>query len=247
MIPAPVGFQCPGCVAAARPAQTAPRTVAGGVPISRPVVTYVLIGVDVAIFLGLLLLGIDPAATGLAMSPPEVAFGAWWQLVTSAFLHYGFLHIAFNMYVLFALGPTMERILGHGRYLLLFLLSALGGGIASYAFSPVATVSLGASGAIFGLMGGLVVAGRRLGYDIRQVLILLGINILIGFIPMGGSIVIDWRAHLGGLVAGAAAAAVFVMAPRAHRLLWQSAGVAAMILLMALLVAWRTSQILSLF
>jgi membrane associated rhomboid family serine protease len=232
---------------AAPPPQADVRTIAGGRPITKPVVTYVLLGIDVAIFLLLLVAGADPAATGLAMSPFDVAQGAYWQLITSAFLHYGFLHIAFNMYVLFALGPTMERILGHSRYLLLFLLSALGGGVASYAFSEVGVVSLGASGAIFGLMGALVVAGRKLNYNITQVLVLLAINIAIGFLPLGGGIAIDWRAHLGGLVAGAAASAVFVLAPRVHRLAWQSAGVAAMILVMVLLVAWRTTQITSLF
>jgi membrane associated rhomboid family serine protease len=88
-------------------------------------------------------------------------------------------------------------------------------------------------------MGALVVAGRRLRYDIRQVLILLGINLVIGFIAPG----VDWRAHLGGLVTGAAVAAVFVLAPRAHRLAWQLLGIGAILGTLVLLFAVRMSQL----
>ena len=146
------------------------------------------------------------------------------------------------MYVLFALGPTLERVLGHGRYLLLYMVSALGGSVASYAFSDFHTVSVGASGAIFGLMGALVVAGRRLRYDIKQVAVLLVINFVIGFISPG----VDWRAHLGGLLTGAAMAAVLIMAPRAHRVLWQTLGVVGILLVLGAMVAWRTADLLAL-
>ncbi|MFM8895039.1 MAG: rhomboid family intramembrane serine protease [Actinomycetales bacterium] len=185
-------------------------------------------------------MGIDESSVQWGMWPARVAVnGAWWLLLTSAFLHGSFLHIAFNMYVLFALGPTLERLLGHGRYLALYLIAALGGGVASFWFSSVNSVSVGASGAIFGLMGALVVAGRRLRYDIRQVLILLGINLVIGVIAPG----VDWRAHLGGLVTGAAVAAVFVLAPRAHRLAWQLLGIGAILGTLVLLFAVRMSQL----
>jgi len=143
------------------------------------------------------------------------------------------------MYVLFALGPVLERVLGHGRYLTLYLIAALGGGVASFWFSSVNAVSVGASGAIFGLMGALVVAGRRLRYDIRQVLILLAINLVIGFIAPG----VDWRAHLGGLVTGAAVAAVFVLAPRAHRLTWQLLGIGAILGALILLFWLRAVEL----
>ena len=101
----------------------------------------------------------------------------------------------------------MERILGHWRFLLLFLLAGIGGSAASYAFSEPTTWSVGASGAIFGLMGALLVAGQRLRYDVTMVLVLVVINIVIGFVFSSG---IDWRAHLGGLATGAAVAAVMV-------------------------------------
>ena len=174
------------------------------------------------------------------MWPVGIAVGGeWWRLVTAAFLHGSFLHIAFNMYVLFALGPTLERILGHGRYLTLYVLAALGGGVASYVFSDIRTVSVGASGAIFGLMGALVVAGRRLRYDITQVLVLLGINVVIGFFSPG----VDWRAHLGGLVTGAVVAAIMVFPARRHRTAVQVSGLLAVVFVLAALAAWRTTQI----
>jgi membrane associated rhomboid family serine protease len=111
--------------------------------------------------------------------------------------------------------------------------------VASYVFSDLRTVSVGASGAIFGLMGALVVAGRRLKYDITQVLVLLGINVVIGFLAPG----VDWRAHLGGLVTGAAVAAIMVFAPARHRTVVQVGGVLAILVVMAALTMWRTAQI----
>ncbi|MDP1876012.1 MAG: rhomboid family intramembrane serine protease [Actinomycetota bacterium] len=240
MIAAPVGFQCPDCVALASRQVRQPTTVAGATLIARPVVTYSLIGITAAIYLAQMAIGVNAVAGDYGMWPVGIAVnGEWWRLVSAAFLHGSFLHIAFNMYVLFALGPTLERILGHGRYLALYLLAALGGGVASYVFSDLRTVSVGASGAIFGLMGALVVAGRRLKYDITQVLVLLGINVVIGFLAPG----VDWRAHLGGLVTGAAVAAIMVFAPARHRTVVQVGGVLALLVVMGALTMWRTAQI----
>ena len=241
MVVAPVGFQCSSCVAGAARERVAPTTVAGGQYIAKPRVTYTLIGLNVALFLLQYLGGINEVAGDWGMWPVGIAVGGeWWRLLTGAFLHGSFLHIAFNMYVLFALGPTLERVLGHVRYLMLYLIAALGGGVASYAFSDMRTVSVGASGAIFGLMGALIVAGRRLNYDIKQVVILLGINVVIGFLAPG----VDWRAHLGGLITGAAVAAVFVLAPRAHRMLWQTLGILGIFGVLIVVTTWRTAQIM---
>ena len=240
MTAAPVGFQCPECVAAGSAGTRQVTTVAGGRPISAPAITYTLIGINVAAFLYQFAVGVNAVAGDWGMWPVGIAIGGeWWRLLTGAFLHGGWLHIAFNMYVLFALGPTLERILGHGRFLLLYLLAALGGAAASYTFSDYQTVSVGASGAIFGLMGALIVAGRRLRYDITQVLVLLGINVVIGFLSPG----VDWRAHLGGLATGAAVAAIMVFAPRRHRVLVQVLGIAAVVLILVAVVSWRTAQI----
>jgi len=240
MVAAPVGFQCPDCVRAAAPPQ--PKTVAGGGIISKPVVTYALIIINLAFFVLQLSAGITVAAEQLGMWPIGIALGEeWWRLLTAAFLHGSFLHIAFNMYVLWVLGPTLERILGHMRFVVLYVLAAFGGAVASYVFSDVRTVSVGASGAIFGLMGALIIAGQRLRYDIRQVLILLAINIVIGFLAPN----IDWRAHLGGLITGALVAAIMVLPKRAHRNLVQVLGLLSVSLALLALAAWRTTNLVN--
>lgn len=244
MITAAVGYQCPDCVASGAVGVRTARTVAGGrVVTGRPVVTYSLIGITVGVFLVQLARGIDVLAIDFGMWPAGiVAYGEWWRLFTSAFLHGSFLHIAFNMLVLFMLGPALERILGHGRYLLLYLIAALGGSVASFVLSDPRTVSVGASGAIFGLMGALIVAGRRLRHDVTQVIGLLAVNVVIGFIAPG----VDWRAHLGGLAVGAAVAAVLVFTPPVFdrsRVLWQVLGILAILLVLALITMWRVGQL----
>ena len=170
----------------------------------------------------------SPATTAWPVGIAVGANGGDW---CGGLPHGSFLHIAFNMYVLFALGPTLERILGHSRYLILYVLAAIGGGVASYVFSDMRTVSVGASGAIFGLMGALVVAGRRLRYDVTQVLVLLGINVVIGFIASG----VDWRAHLGGLVTGARGGDHGPSSPR-HRMAVQVGGI------LPCWASWRSSS-----
>jgi len=238
MVNASVGFQCPECAGQGAPPK--PTTPAGAPMIAKPTITYALIAINIAVFIWQYLVGMEEATTSWGMWPAHVAVdGQWHLLLTSAFLHGGFLHIAFNMYVLFALGPTLERVLGHWRYLLLYLLAALGGGVASYWFSGLMTVSVGASGAIFGLMGALVVAGKKLRYDITQVLILLGVNVALGFMSPG----VDWRAHLGGLVTGALVAGIMVLPEKRHRVLVQVVGIGALIALMVILVVIRTNQI----
>lgn len=246
MIAAPVGFQCPDCVAGAAAQTRQPTTVAGARIIQRPMITYALIGLDVVLYVMQFLApkdasnGYDVITLNFGMWPYGIAANnEWWRVGTAAFLHGGWLHLAFNMYVLYALGPTLERILGHSRFLILYLLAAVGGGVASYVFSPFNTVSVGASGAIFGLMGALVVAGRRLRYDITQVLFLLGINVVIGFLSPG----VDWRAHLGGLVTGAAVAALFVLPAPKYRMVTQVAGIVILVVVMIGLTMWRTDQI----
>ena len=219
----------------------APVTAAGAPVGERPYVTMVLIGICVAVFGYEYLEGVDQVARDFGMWPNGIAaYGEFYRLPASMFLHGSLLHIGFNMLVLWTIGPQVERVLGHVRFLVLYLVAGLGGAVASYLFSTPGTVSVGASGAIFGVMGALVVAGRRLGYDIRQVLILIVINIVIGFAPGGG---IDWRAHLGGLITGAGVAAVMVYSPRRSRVLWQALGVLAILGVLVVLTMWRTAAL----
>lgn len=240
MVDASVGFHCPDCVAQAAARSRSPITPMGGTPIRRATVTQVLIGINLVVFVLELVAGLDGVVTGYGMSPAAVSVGGeWWRLLTAAFLHGGFLHIAFNMYVLWIIGPQLESIFGHVRYLILFLLSALGGSVVSFTFGPFATVSVGASGAIFGLMAALIVAGRSMRADVTQIVILLVINVVIGFVAPG----IDWRAHLGGAAVGAIVAAVMAYAPKEGRVLWQTLGVLAVSAVLVTMMILRTAQI----
>lgn len=243
MVSAPVGFQCPECVDAAKATVREPAGEALSAD-AKPVVSYVLIGISVAVYLLQMVLG-EQIPTEFAMRPVAIAFGDdYYRLFTAMFLHASILHIAFNMYVLFVLGPTLERILGHWRFLLLYVLAGLGGSAVSYAFSAPTTWSVGASGAIFGLMGALLVAGKRLRYDVNMVLALVAINIVIGFVFSSG---IDWRAHLGGLATGAAIAAIMVTPKGVSRPVWvEVGGIVVVVLTVSGLVVWRTTQLLAL-
>jgi len=145
------------------------------------------------------LIGPSWAVFMFGLHPPAVANGDWWRLITATFLHGSLLHLGFNMLALWILGTQVEIYLDSKKFLLLYFVSAIGGSLASFYFSPPATFSIGASGAIFGLMGAFIVIGKKLRADVSQIMILLLINVVLGFTVSG----IDWRAHLGGLVAGA--------------------------------------------
>ena len=145
MTSASVGFQCPDCVGAGAAQQRQPVTPVGAPIQEKPTVTYVLIAVNVAIFGLTWMSGLDEAIRTWGMWPAGIARGEWWRLFTSAFLHGGFLHILFNMYILFIVGAPLERLMGHLRYGVLYLAAAFGGAVASYAFNSANTLSVGAS------------------------------------------------------------------------------------------------------
>jgi membrane associated rhomboid family serine protease len=139
----------------------------------------------------------------------------------------------------FLFGPPLEAALGRIRFTALYLLSALGGSAVSYAFNPPTSASLGASGAVFGLLAAFLVVNRRLGRDTSRVAVLLLVIFVYGVITPG----VDWRAHLGGLVAGALAAAALAYAPRERRTLVQSAGLLLVLVVALAVVAARTLQL----
>jgi membrane associated rhomboid family serine protease len=130
----------------------------------------------------------------------------WYRLITVALTHAGLLHLGFNMYSLMVLGNPLEAAFGPRKLLIVFFVSLLTGSLASAYFASLYGASVGASGAIFGLFGAFVIVGKRIGADIRSIVVIIGINFFIGF-AMGG---VDWRAHLGGLIGGLVAAQ-FVM------------------------------------
>jgi membrane associated rhomboid family serine protease len=240
---APVGYQCPECVRAGAATVPQARTVFGGRITRDGAVTMTLIGICVGAYLLIGALDLFGGNARWGMSPVDIALGdQWFRMLSSVFMHQGLLHLGFNMYVLFLLGRPLERVLGHGRFLTLFLVSGIGGAVASYAFSPVLTLSVGASGAIYGLMAGYIVIARRLDAEATQIIILLAINVVLGFVMSG----IDWRAHLGGAATGAVTALVLSTGRgrRGHEKLPQQAVATALILVaLAAVALWRTDQI----
>ncbi|MFE7119576.1 rhomboid family intramembrane serine protease [Streptomyces sp. NPDC057654] len=254
MVSASVGFQCPECVSTGSgtgqpPRANAPRTVAGGAVTADPrLVTKALLGINIAVFVAVYFVGdsltdaltligkaYDPNLPGLV----GVADGQWYRLLTSMFAHQEIWHIGFNMLSLWWLGPPLEAALGRARFLALFLVAGLGGNVLAYLLSPQNMGTLGASGAIFGLLGATAVLMRRLNYDMRPVIALLALNLLFTFTFAG----ISWQAHLGGLVVGTVVAYGMVHAPRDKRALVQWGTCALMLLVIAAVVVVRTVQL----
>ncbi len=206
--PAPVGFICPECMREARASM--PRTRAE--PIRRvrymsrsgqPVMTYALIAVCVFVFILQSIPGLGGHITnalvyGGVFSTPEL-FEPW-RLLTSVFAHASFIHIALNMYTLWVFGQILEPAIGKWRYLALFLISGLAGSVGMLVLSPQ-SFALGASGAIFGMFGALLVIQRKVGGPVRQLIVLIVINLALGFFPIFGG-TIAWQAHVGGLAGG---------------------------------------------
>jgi len=171
---------------------------------------------------------------------PGVADGAYWQVLTSAFAHVDLFHIGFNMLALWFLGPNLERVVGRARFLAIYLLSAVAGSVAVMWLSDPDVSTIGASGAVFGLMGGLVIVARKVGADMQPILLWLGINLVYTFVA-GGSI--SWQGHVGGLLGGLATAAIIVFAPREQRARFQQIGLTAVAVALVVLLAVRIAML----
>jgi membrane associated rhomboid family serine protease len=210
---AAVGVHCPECTREAQ--ASAPRRKPAMVSAARiamnngaPVVTYSIIALCAVIFVIQYLTGGPQAGAttqALIYYPPLTVLEPW-RMVTSIFIHASFIHIGLNMFSLYIFGPILERMLGRGRFIALFLLSGFGGSVAVLLIDPGIAV-LGASGALFGLFSAFFVIQRGLGGNANSLLVLIALNLVIGFIP---GFNIAWQAHVGGLVVGALAALVFM-------------------------------------
>ncbi|MGH8878085.1 MAG: rhomboid family intramembrane serine protease, partial [Stackebrandtia sp.] len=263
---ASVGWQCPECVKAGQKTIRQARTALGGVGGHNGLVTKTLIGINVAVFLaGLVLVGTNALGDifqgGLfggqtplhiygALTPGPIQWqsggesvitggvmgGEYYRFLTSMFLHYGIVHLLFNMYVLWVVGRHLERDLGPVRYLALYLLSGLGGNVLTYLVEAPNTASAGASGCIFGLFGAMVLINRKLGRDNSGIYVVVGLNLVLTFTIPG----ISWTGHLGGLITGAALGAALAHAPRQNRTLIQTGAFAAALVVFVLLILWRT-------
>jgi len=251
---AAVGVICPECLGQQQQTQTPaqrkaerrwarPRAVTA--TDSRPLVTYAIIAITALAFL----IGLIPGVGEIVQSAllfwapslyPELT-GTFepWRLLTAALVHDGFWHVGLNMLALWMIGRSLEPLLGRGRFLTLYLLSALGGSVA-VALLSFTTPVVGASGAIFGLFGAFLVFRRHVGADItRTVIVILGINLILTFLPLlfGGVVSISWQAHVGGLAVGALVGFIYTRTQSVHRRALQIGLIAALtIALLALLL-----------
>jgi membrane associated rhomboid family serine protease len=198
MNPASIGYQCPKCAGNVTKIIN-PIQHRRFIPTRQKAKITKFLTISLVVVYALQSLLGDILIANFALFAPSVSQGKWWLLITAGFLHGSILHLFFNAYILWVVGGQLESIVGSIRFGIIYLVSLLGGSIASYLFSPFGTYSVGASGAIFGLMGSTLVVGRKIRIDISQITTLVILNVVLGFVISG----IDWRAHLGGLFAGA--------------------------------------------
>jgi membrane associated rhomboid family serine protease len=210
MTPTPVGMRCPECARERTPVRTM-RNVR-----SVPVVTYVLIAINVLAFIGEFASGGGGLATrgggtaisdGALFGPAIANQGEYYRLITSGFLHAGLIHIGFNMFLLYILGQMLEPAIGRVRFTVVYLTALLGGDFGALLLSPD-SMTIGASGAVFGLMGAAVLTLRSRGFDpmASGIPALILFNLVLSFVIPGIAI----GGHIGGLIAGTLAAYVLV-------------------------------------
>ena len=252
---ASVGQQCVECVGQVAPGARQARPALRGRSAAGAVVTWSLVAINVAIFLltwvrpsivtSLEMLGY--ASYGYGGPLHGVAAGEWYRLITSAFLApatglsgLGFVDILFNMWALIFVGPSLEGLLGRLRFLAVYLLSAVGGGVMYYFLAPQNAPAVGASGAIFGLFGAWFVVARRLRLDTRGIAMLIAINLALSFFWHN---TIAWQDHIGGLLTGALLTAAYTYAPRKNRVALQVLATAAVVAVLAVAVVIRNGQL----
>jgi membrane associated rhomboid family serine protease len=260
MRPAPVGFQCPSCVNEGAKSMRQGRTPFGGVRTADSTLTSrILIGLNVLVWLLITATGgsrsewlyklwllpktvcVDQLNFGPCRQIAEgVAGGAWWQPLTAMFTHVQIWHIGFNMLALWVLGPQLEMVMGRVRFLALYLLSGLAGSAFVYWLSPVNGPTVGASGAIFGLMGALLVVAIKVRGDVQGILFWVGLNF---FITVMGRGFISWQGHLGGFVGGILLGLLIAYAPRAKRGTLQTAGMITFAIALGAAFAVRTAML----
>ena len=249
--PAAVGIQCVDCVKEAGRSAPTPRTRFGAAAtVGRPLVTYTLVGLCVLVYLGQRTV---PELTQHLSFVGVLAGSEPWRFITSAFVHSpsSLLHILFNMYILWMFGPVLEKMLGRVRFLLVYLLCAVGGSVGVLLLAAPDpgwfTHVVGASGAIFGLLLLYVVLALRQGHVPSSLLVMIAINLALPFFLPG----IAWQAHVGGAVTVAVVGGLLILtsapgrskeAARRRALFWPALGATALIL--GALAVWRILQVL---
>jgi len=238
-IQAPVGVICPECLrdqqkgasTAQRKAERrwGRRTTTIAAPLDRrPLITYGIIAVTVLVYLAQLVPG-SPVQQLLAYNSgfviPQLGSFQPWRLLTVLLVHSSWLHIGLNMLALWMIGRILEPLVGRVRFLVMYLISGLAGSVAVALLAPLTWV-VGASGAIFGLFGALLVIGRHIGANVASIAIIIAINFAFPFVVgiLSGSLAavqISWQAHLGGLIAGAAVGFIYARTRAVRQRGWQ--------------------------
>jgi membrane associated rhomboid family serine protease len=264
---AAVGFQCPNCIAEGKKTTRAGRTAYGGLLSTNATLTSgVIIAINAAVWFAITVTGgnssrlVDLLAlrpnglcisggqafdttqadcSGLGTWMPGFVDGAYWQLLTAGFTHVSILHIGFNMFALWVIGPQLEMALGRSRFLALYFLSLLAGSATVLWAAPEFQATLGASGAIYGLFAALLIVALKVGGDVRQLLILIGVNVVLTLTVPN----ISWQGHLGGFLGGTLVAAALVYAPRKGRTQLQVAAMVLVGVLIAVAVVVRTAAL----
>ena len=192
LVDASVGFQCPEC---AKDKQVT-RTLSS---FARPVITQIIIVACVALFIFSYGANKNEIISNFGLNPILVQYyGEYYRLITSMFLHVNIMHIVFNMLALWQVGLVLESRLGKFKFGVIYFLSGISGGLLSVYMNEPMAFSVGASGAVFGLFGAYVAISRRLNADANGMLVMIAINLGLGFVVPN----IDWHGHVGGLVAG---------------------------------------------
>lgn len=238
-VDAPVGRHCPDCAPKSSDPAAGPRR---SFQQSRPtLLVKVLIGINVFVYL---LQQNDPLlAARFGSLPLLVAFRSeYYRLITAAFLHANLFHLLFNMGALLIFGSQVERLVGRARFLVVYLMAAVGGSVCSMVFQPTVSLGVGASGALFGVLGAYLAVARTHRLEVRPILTIIGINLGYGFIEPA----IDNWAHLGGLAVGLLLGLALVAADRLKppvRHAAQAAAVLAVSAVMVLVLDARVQEI----
>ncbi|MEU0095975.1 rhomboid family intramembrane serine protease [Kribbella sp. NPDC006257] len=202
---AAVGFQCPSCFNEGVRSIPRTRTSMGGVQRGNvQVVSMTMLALNVLVFIAVR--SGSPRLLNDLVLVPVLVDSEPWRLLTSAFTHVQIFHIFSNLFMLWQLGPMLEQILGRLRFTVLYLLSALGGGVAVWILGAPGSATLGASGAVLGLVGALLVISKARGLDVTWIVGYVAITAVLSFIVPN----ISWEGHLGGFVTGAAVAWLFL-------------------------------------
>jgi membrane associated rhomboid family serine protease len=239
--PANLGGHCPTCQeeAGGGPRSRARPAAARGPRRVTPVVAG-LAGLNIVVFA---LATTHPSwEFDYAQIPAAVAHGQSYRLITAAFIHENITHLVFNMVALLIMGPPIEQALGRRRFLVLFVLAALGGSVFSFLLGPVNVAGVGASGAIFGIFGAWFSLTRASRSDTGVIVLLITFLLAYSFYDT----TIDWRAHVGGLITGAVVGAAYAVAARRtarQRAAVEAVVVVAMLGLLCTFVLFRSARI----